>query len=99
MLDKKKFNKMFIEYSEILINMPNRDIMINDEKELQSILKVMDNIQHLYIDYDNQNLLDKVCTSFNEIINKVNINNIDISISSNVHIHYSKNIKISNKSF
>ena len=99
MLNKKKFNKMFLEYSEILIDMPYRDIMINNEKELQSILKVMDNIQHLYIDYDNQNLLDKVCTSFNEIINKVNIDNIDISISSNVHIQYSKNIKISNKSF
>ena len=99
MLDKKKFNKMFLEYSEILINMPNRDIIINNEKELCSILKVMDNIQHLYIDYGNQNLLDKVCTSFNEIINKVNINNIDISISSNVHNQYSKNITISNKYF
>ena len=48
---------MFLEYSEILINMPNRDIIINNEKELCSILKVMDNIQHLYIDYGNQNLL------------------------------------------
>ena len=67
----KKFNNIVLRYSERLIAMKNRAIYVNTEEELLKLLDIMDKIKSLYVTYGNVNLTNKITSSFEELISKI----------------------------
>ena len=74
----KKFDKMVHEYSKSLINLKDRDVHVYNKNELINLLEVMDNIVKVFVSYGDKNLTKNIVSSFNEMINKIYINNLMI---------------------
>ena len=69
----KKFKNSILRYSEILIAMKNRAIHVNTLEELFKLLDVMDKIKSLYVNYGDIDLTNKLTSSFDELISKIEI--------------------------
>ncbi|WP_346661433.1 glycosyltransferase [uncultured Methanobrevibacter sp.] len=79
LIPQKKFSKLILEYAKILISMKNREVLVFNKMDLFNLLDVMDDIYSLFIKFGNGNLLKEINLAFDEIIGKINIDNIDIT--------------------
>ena len=97
----KKFKNSILRYSEILIAMKDRPIHINTVEELFKLLDVMDKIKSLYVKYGDINLTNKITSSFDELISKIEIEGFEISINKNQFLSdfYSEGIIVKDKKY
>ena len=97
----KKFKNSILRYSEILIAMKNRAIHVNTLEELFKLLDVMDKIKSLYVNYGDIDLTNKLTSSFDELISKIEIEGFEISINKNQFSSdfYSEGIIVKDKKY
>ena len=97
----KKFKNAILRYSEILIAMKDRPIHINTVEELFKLLDVMDKIKSLYVNYGDIDLTNKLTSSFDELISKIEIEGFEISINKNQFSSdfYSEGIIVKDKKY
>ena len=97
----KKFKNSILRYSEILIAMKNRAIHVNTLEELFKLLDVMDKIKSLYVNYGDIDLTNKLTSSFDELISKIEIEGFEISINKNQFLSdcYSEGIIVKDKKY
>ena len=97
----KKFKNAILRYSEILIAMKDRPIHINTVEELFKLLDVMDKIKSLYVNYGDIDLTNKLTSSFDELISKIEIEGFEISINKNQFLSdcYSEGIIVKDKKY
>lgn len=97
----KKFKNIVLRYSEILIAMKDRAIHVNTVKELFNLLKVMDKIKSLYVNWGDIDLTNKITSSFDELIGKIEIEGFEISINKNQFLSdcYSEGIIVKDKKY
>ena len=97
----KKFKNAILRYSEILIAMKNRAIHVNTLEELFKLLDVMDKIKSLYVNYGDIDLTNKLTSSFDELISKIEIEGFEISINKNQFSSdfYSEGIIVKDKKY
>ena len=79
----KNFDRMVEEYSKTLISLKDWDVHVNNKNELLKLLEIMDKIYKVFIKYGNENIIKNIVSSFNEIINKINIKNLMIITNGN----------------
>ena len=101
LMEDKKFKNSILRYSEILIAMKDRPIHINTVEELFKLLDVMDKIKSLYVKYGDINLTNKITSSFDELISKIEIEGFEISINKNQFLSdfYSEGIIVKDKKY
>ena len=97
----KKFKNIVLRYSEILIAMKDRAIHVNTVEELLKLLEVMDKIKSLYVKYGDVDLTNKITSSFDELISKIEIEGFEVSINKNQLLSdcYSEGIIIKDKKY
>lgn len=78
LINDKRFASMIIQFTDLLIEMKNRPIHITTKEDLLELLEVMDNLKSIYVNLDNEDLLKKVISSFDKIIERIDLCNVDI---------------------
>ncbi|AMK15420.1 glycosyltransferase [Methanobrevibacter olleyae] len=96
LIKDKRFAPIIVQFSKILIEMKDRPIHVTNKQELLELLKVMDDLKSLYVNFNNDDLLKQVCSAFDKIIDRIDIVNVDmINLGfKNIEDNYSKGIVV-----
>lgn len=85
LMPQKRFAELITTYTEILTSMKNREVLVSSKIELLKLLTIMDNIYNLFIEFGEMNLITEVNLAFNEIMNKIKIENIEITVNETIN--------------
>ncbi|WP_406532119.1 glycosyltransferase [Methanobrevibacter sp.] len=82
---QKRFEKTVNLFSEKLIAMQNRKVLITNKKELLKFIKISDKIRELFVKWGDEKLLDNIVSLFMNLFSKIELDNVEILINDKIN--------------